>query len=309
MARIVWKGAIVFGLVHIPISLKAAAHSEDLDFDWLDRRDMSPVGYSRINKSTGKVIDREFIVKGYEYSKGEYVILSDEDFKRAKPEATQTVEILSFVKTEDIPVYFFETPYFLEPDRRAEKGYALLREALRKSGRSGLARVVLHARQHLAALLVEGDVLMLNTMRFANEILPATDVKVPSQKETKPTARELAMAERLVTDMSEPWKPERYADDYRDSLLAVIDQRIHGGKTELLNEPGQPQTARKSAQVIDLVALLKESINSHSKPRTTKPTLVKRASVPRKAAAAKTRRAGTTATKAVSRTPPARKRA
>ena len=139
MPRTVWKGAITFGLVHVPVVVYAAARSGRLDFDWIDRRDNAPVGYQRINKRTGKAIDAEYIVKGYEYEKGEYVFMNDEDFRQANTAATQTVDVLDFVEAAEVPLYYFDTPYYLAPDRRGEKGYVLLREVLRKSGRLGLA--------------------------------------------------------------------------------------------------------------------------------------------------------------------------
>lgn len=263
MPRIIWKGAISFGLVNIPAVLKAAARDNALDFDWLDERDMAPVGYQRINKKTGKPVDKDHIVKGYQYEKGEYVLLSPEDFRQANVEATQTVDIVSFVQADQIPPYYFETPYYLEPDRRGEKGYALLRETLRRTGRAALALVVIHNRQHLAAVLVLGDALVLNTMRWAEEVLPMDELKLPksSGKQQGVSAREIEMATRLVEDMQEDWNPEAYRDTYRDDLMERIEGKIAEGKTHLLTpaEPGGEEP-RKSAEVIDMMALLKESI-------------------------------------------------
>ncbi|MCD9119423.1 Ku protein [Cupriavidus sp. UGS-1] len=263
MPRIIWKGAISFGLVNIPVVLKAAARDNALDFDWLDERDMAPVGYQRINKKTGKPVDKDHIVKGYQYEKGEYVLLSPEDFRQANVEATQTVDIVSFVQADQIPPYYFETPYYLEPDRRGEKGYALLRETLRRTGRAALALVVIHNRQHLAAVLVLGDALVLNTMRWAEEVLPMDELKLPksSGKQQGVSPREIEMATRLVEDMQEDWNPEAYRDTYRDDLMERIEGKIAEGKTHLLTpaEPGGEEP-RKSAEVIDMMALLKESI-------------------------------------------------
>lgn len=263
MPRIIWKGAISFGLVNIPVVLKAAARDNALDFDWLDERDMAPVGYQRINKKTGKPVDKDHIVKGYQYEKGEYVLLSPEDFRQANVEATQTVDIVSFVQADQIPPYYFETPYYLEPDRRGEKGYALLRETLRRTGRAALALVVIHNRQHLAAVLVLGDALVLNTMRWAEEVLPMDELKLPksSGKQQGVSPREIEMATRLVEDMQEDWNPEAYRDTYRDDLMERIEGKIAEGKTHLLT-PAEPDSGepRKSAEVIDMMALLKESI-------------------------------------------------
>lgn len=263
MPRIIWKGAISFGLVNIPVVLKAAARDNALDFDWLDERDMAPVGYQRINKKTGKPVDKDHIVKGYQYEKGEYVLLSPEDFRQANVEATQTVDIVSFVQADQIPPYYFETPYYLEPDRRGEKGYALLRETLRRTGRAALALVVIHNRQHLAAVLVLGDALVLNTMRWAEEVLPMDELKLPKSgsKQQGVSPREIEMATRLVEDMQEDWNPEAYRDTYRDDLMERIEGKIAEGKTHLLTpaETGGEEP-RKSAEVIDMMALLKESI-------------------------------------------------
>ena len=253
--------------MHIPVTLKAAAREHRLSFDWLDRRDMAPIGYTRINKTTGKTVEWKDIVKGYEYEKGEYVLLSDEDFKRANPEATQTVEILSFVEAAAIPPGYFETPYYLEPDKRGKKPYALLREAMKRSGRAGLARFVVHTKQHLAALLVTDNALMLNTLRFADEIQPVDDLDLPAAgaKAEGLSAREIESAIKLIADMSETWDPSQYGDTYRDDLMARIEEKIKAGQTHVLTEPddeGKVAKPRESAKVIDLVALLKESMGA-----------------------------------------------
>jgi len=267
---VIWKGAISFGLVHIPVTLKAAAREHRLSFDWLDRRDMAPIGYTRINKTTGKAVEWKDIVKGYEYQKGEYVLMSDEDFKRANPEATQTVEILSFVEAAAIPPSYFETPYFLEPDKRGKKPYALLREAMKRSGRAGLARFVVHTKQHLAALLVTDNALMLNTLRFADEIQAIDDLDLPAAgaKAEGLSAREIDSATRLIADMSETWDPSQYGDTYRDDLMARIEQKIAAGQTHVLTEPddgGAREKPRESAKIIDLVSLLKQSMGARGR--------------------------------------------
>ncbi len=290
MARTIWKGAISFGLVHVPIVLHAATRQHRLDLDWIDRRDNSPVGYQRINKRTGKVMAAEDIVKGYEYEKGEYVYLNDEDFKRANVAATQTVDIQGFVDASEVPIYYYDTPYYLEPDRRGEKGYALLREVLRRAGRLGLARVVLHTRQYLCALLPQGDALMLITLRYADEILSAEDLDLPAGKEAAPAAREREMAMKLVDDMTIPWDPAAYRDEYREDLLKAIDKKIKAGKTHVLTEP-EEAAPRESAKVIDLMSLLKQSIEQRgsSKPSANgKRSAAAKTATPRKRAAGKT---------------------
>lgn len=267
MSRAIWKGAISFGLVNIPISVKPASRTHSLDLDLLDKRDMAPVGYQRINKHTGKPVERDDIVKGYEYEKDEYVVLTDEDFRQANVEATQTVDIVSFVDAAAIPPYFFDTPYYLEPDKRGERGYALLHETMRKTGRAALALVVLRNRQHLAALLVAGKALVLNTMRFADEVVPVADLSLPGGKKHAASAREVQMATRLVEDMSEDFKPEQYHDTYREDLLARIQARAKAGKTHLLTSAADETAApaRKGAKVIDMMALLKQSLGQRGK--------------------------------------------
>jgi DNA end-binding protein Ku len=261
MPRALWKGAISFGLVHIPVSLYPASRSEGLSFDMIDKRDFAPVGYKRYNKHTGEEISREHIVKGYEYSKGEYVIITDEDFKQANVEATQTVEIVAFVEAQSVAPYFFDTPYYLEPGKRGEKGYTLLREVLKRTGRVGIANVVIRSRQYLAALIPVDRMLLMNTLRWANEIRSTADLTLPETGSGEVTEKELAMAERLVEDMSGDWTPERYKDTYTDDLMARIEQRIEAGQTHLVpresDESGEP---RRGAEVIDLVSMLRRSL-------------------------------------------------
>ena len=269
MSRIIWKGAISFGLVNIPVAVKPAARSHSLDLDLLDKRDMAPVGYQRINKHTGKPVQRDDIVKGYQYEKDEYVVLSDEDFRQANVEATQTVDIVSFVDAAAIPPYYFDTPYYLEPDKRGERGYALLHETMRKTGRAALALVVLRNRQHLAALLVAGKALVLNTMRFADEVVPVEDLSLPGGKKHAASAREVQMAAKLVEDMTEDWNPKQYHDSYREDLLARVHAKVKAGKTHLLTAADEADddapSARKGAKVIDMMALLKQSLGQNGK--------------------------------------------
>lgn len=273
MPRVVWKGAIAFGLVNVPVALYPASTANRLDLDLLDRRDFAPVGYQRINKRTGEAVASEDIVKGYEYEKEQYVVVTDEDFREANVKATQTVDILSFVAQEDIAPYYFDTPYYLEPGRRGEKGYALLRETLRRSGRVGLASVVIRSRQHLAAVIPVGAVLLMNTLRFADEIRSMAELKLPDDdlKALGVSDRELDMAERLVEGMVEDWAPEQYRDTYRDDLMARIEQKIESGKTHVVAETEAPPAAEGGAEVVDLMALLKRSLEGRAaKPAARK---------------------------------------
>jgi DNA end-binding protein Ku len=258
MSRVLWKGAIVFGLVNIPVSLYSGSRSGTIDFDYLDKRDMAPVGYQRINKRTGKPVDWDDIVKGYQYDKGEYVVLGDEDFRLANPKATQSVEILHFVDQGSVAPEYFDTPYRLAPDKRGEKGYALLRDTLKKTGKIGIAHVVIRTRQHLAALRPEGDALLLDTLRYADELLDPEEFELPRTSSVKVTAKEQEMAQRLVEDMSAKWKPEDYGDTYRKDLMARIKEKVKAGETEVI--PEAPKRAGGGAQVIDLMAALQKSL-------------------------------------------------
>jgi DNA end-binding protein Ku len=258
VARVVWKGAIAFGLVNVPVDLYPGSKDSDLDFDWIDRRDMAPVGYQRINKSTGEPVDMKDIVKGYEYEKGNYVVLTDEDFKAANPKATQTVELLAFVDREAILPQYFERPYRLAPGKRGEKGYALLRETLKRTNKVGVAQVVIRAKQHLAVLMPIGDMLELITMRYAEEVLDAKEFDLPSLKEAKVSDKEVALAERLVEDMTEAWEPAKYEDTYRDDLMKRIEELATKGRTHAVKKAGKDEEG--GAKIIDLMAALKRSL-------------------------------------------------
>jgi DNA end-binding protein Ku len=260
--RVVWKGAITFGLVYIPVSLYPGSRPAQLDFDLLDKRDFAPIGYRRVNKRTGEEVAPEDTVRGYQYEEGEYVVMSDEDFRQANVKATQTVEIQAFLAADEIPAYHFDTPYYLEPGKRGEKGYVLLRETLQRSGRVGLAQVVLHTRQHLAVVMPFERLLVLNTLRHADELRPASELTLPEEdpKTAGVTQRELDMAAKLVADMTERWDPKRHRDTYRDDLLARIERKVKRGETRLVTSPEDGEPPRESAQIIDLMAALKASL-------------------------------------------------
>jgi DNA end-binding protein Ku len=261
-ARAIWKGAISFGLVNVPVVLYPAAGGNELDLDLLDKNDFSPVGYQRINKRTGKAVERGDIVKGYEYQKGRYALVTDEDFRQANVKATQTIDVVGFVDAGLIAPYYYESPYYLAPGTRGEKGYALLRETLRRSGKVGLATVVIRTRQRLAALIPVENVLVLDTLRFADEIRPAGRLDIPGEglKSLGISARELEMAQRLVAQMAIEWKPEQYHDTYKDDLLARIRRRVKEGQTHVVTEPAEKEPVSEGAQVIDLMSMLKRSL-------------------------------------------------
>ena len=265
MPRALWKGAISFGLVHVPVSLYPASKSEGLSFDMIDKRDFAPVGYKRYNKKTGEEITREHIVKGYEYEKGEYVVITDEDFKQANVEATQTVDIVAFVDAAAVAPYYYDTPYYLEPGKRGEKGYTLLREVLKRTGRVAIANVVIRSRQHLAAVIPVDRVLVLNTLRFANEIRAIDELTLPESNTKSLTEKELAMGARLVDDMTEKWNAEQYKDTYSDDLMARIEKRIEAGETHVVTPVKADGEPRRGAEVIDLVSMLRKSLEKKGK--------------------------------------------
>ncbi|KFF42215.1 DNA repair protein [Pseudomonas sp. BRG-100] len=273
MPRAIWKGAISFGLVHIPVSLVSATSSQGVDFDWLDKRSMDPVGYKRINKTTGKEVTKEHIVKGVAFEKGRYVVLSEDEIRSAHPKSTQTIEIIAFVAADQIPLQNIDTPYFLAPDKRGGKVYALLRETLKKTGKVALANVVLHTKQHLAALMPLESALVLVMLRWPAEVRSLDELELGADV-TKPTLAkgELDMAKRLVEDMSADWQPDEYRDSFQDKIMALVAKKAKAGKIEDV-ESSQDSEERKSADVIDLTELLKRSLAG--KPAGKKPAAKK----------------------------------
>lgn len=273
MPRAIWKGAISFGLVHIPVSLVSATSHQGVDFDWLDKRSMDPVGYRRINKTTGKEVTKENIVKGVAYEKGRYVVLSEDEIRSAHPKSTQTIEIIAFVASEQIPLQNIDTPYFLAPDKRGGKVYALLRETLKKTGKVALANVVLHTKQHLAALMPLESALVLVMLRWPAEVRGLDELELGSEV-TKPSLAkgELDMAKRLVEDMSADWQPEEYRDSFQEKIMALVEKKAKAGKIEDV-ESQEGEDERKSADVIDLTELLKRSLAG--KPAAKKPAAKK----------------------------------
>ncbi|MES2317463.1 MAG: Ku protein [Pseudomonadota bacterium] len=262
MARSLWKGAISFGLVHIPVEMYSATTEHSLDLTMLDRRDFSPVGFKRYNKSNDKEVSWDDIVKGYEYSSGEYVVLTDEDLRRANVEATQTIDILAFVDADQVPLLYYQQPYYLAPGKGGDKVYALLRETLRKAGKIGIANVVIRVKQHLAALVCVGDVIVMNTLRYSDEIRSTDDLKIPSStaRSAAISDKELKMAMALVEGMSEDWKPEQYHDTYREDVLALVEQKVKAKQTKTITMPGKEKAQASTGNVIDLVALLQQSL-------------------------------------------------
>jgi DNA end-binding protein Ku len=250
------------------VSLHTAARAHQLDLNLLDKRDFAPVGYQRYNKSTGKVVDWNDVVKGYEYEKGEYVVLTDEDFRRANVEASRTIDIETFVDRDAIAPYYFDTPYFLVPDKAGERVYALLREALEQSKKLAVATFVLRSRQHVAALMPVEKTIVLNTLRYSEEIQPHPEViEAVSKKSAAASGRELSMALKLVDEMSEKWNPEQFKDTYRDDLMKRIQEKVKAGQTHALTQPDEAATAPRAAggKVVDLMSLLERSLEQRGK--------------------------------------------
>src|SRR5438552_6578624 len=260
MARAIWKGSISFSLVNIPISLYPATRREELKFRLLRKSDLSPIKYQRVAEADGKEVAWEEIVKGYEYEKGQFVVLEEEDFRRADVKATQTVDIVEFVPLAEIDPMYFDQPYYLEPQKAGAKAYALLREALKRTGQVGIAKVVIKTRQHLAAIKPEDGALVLELMHFAEELVEPSSLQIPTKLELGP--KELDMAEELVGRMTDKWHPEKYKDDYREALLELIQKKIEsGGRTPAMG----PAPRRAPTKVIDLVSVLQHSLAQAAK--------------------------------------------
>jgi DNA end-binding protein Ku len=277
-----WRGAITFSLVSVPVAMYPASRPSEIDLDLLDRHDFSQVGYRRYNKRTGEPVESDDVVKGFQYEKGEYVVLTDEDFRQANVEATRAIDIQAFVERDAILPQYFDTPYWLEPDEGAGKTYPLLRQALERSGRIAVAKIVIRVREHLAALIPQDGRLLLNTLRFHDEIVAADEHRAEPAKSRAPapTARELGMALKLVEEMSDAWHPEAFHDTYREDLMARIQQKVKENRQHEITAPARTAEKAPRADVIDLVQLLEQSLGRK------RPT----AAAPRRRAARRPRR-------------------
>lgn len=260
-SRTIWKGAISFGLVHIPVGLHTATTERGIDFDWLDKRTMDPVGYKRINKRTGKEIDRDNIVKGVAYEDGKYVIISPEEIEKVYPRTTQTIEIQRFVQASELSFVYMERPYYVAPINKGQKVYALLRDTLVKTGKIGIAKVVIQTKQHLAALVPSDDVLVLNLLRWGDEVRTTEGLELPSSggKASSNSAAEMKMAKQLVDDMTEAWNPEDFQDEFKQAVMGLVEKKAKAGKTETVFEPEEENVA-ESSNVLDLTELLARSL-------------------------------------------------
>ena len=287
----IWKGSLTFGLVNIPVELRSAVRSDHISFRLLHEEDLSPVKYERVSQRTGQPVPWNEIVKGYEYAKGKFVVMTDEDFKAAALEGSKTIDILDFVQEAEIDPRYFETPYFLVPSKGGEKAYALLREAVRNAGAVGIGKIILRQTQHLAGVKVVGDALVLEIMRFATELVSPEEHSFPDAGLVRP--QELKMAEQLVANLEQPFEPEKYTDEYRANLMRVIRAKMKGKQIAPAEESEEPGDAK----VLDLMARLQASLGQAAaggkrgakgaKPAAAKPAPAKKGARPagKKAAA------------------------
>lgn len=267
--RTLWKGAISFGLVHIPVALHSATEEHGLNFDWLDKRTMDPVGYKRINKKTGQEVTPENIVKGIKYEDDSYVILSPEEIKAAYPKTTQTIEIEAFVAADAVPFIYLERPYYISPINKGAKVYALLREILTKTGMIGLAKVVIQTKQHLAVLVPFGPLLVLNLLRWGDEIRTWEELDLPkSSKSLGVTDKELKMGEQLVKDMSGDWNPQEFTDSFKEQILQLVEEKAKAGDVQTIAQ-SETDEVGETAKIYDLAEMLRRSLKGKAAPKKT----------------------------------------
>ncbi|MDQ3035299.1 MAG: Ku protein [Myxococcota bacterium] len=269
--RALWTGSLGFGLLQIPVSLHTASASTDLRFHQLDERTHDPIGYKRVNKATGEEVDWDNIVRGYEVEKGEYVVISDDDLKAADVDATQMIDIVDFVDHRAVEPVWYDKPYYLSPAKRAERAYALFREALVRTGKAAVARVVIRTRQHLALVYPSGRTLVLEILRWNHELRSPRGLELPEDdvESLKISDRELDMAEELISRMSTDWEPSRYHDQYREAVLSMIEEKARSGKvTEVRTAKSERAAPTRSSE---LVALLKKSLESSERKEPGEP--------------------------------------
>jgi DNA end-binding protein Ku len=272
MARPIWKGHISFGLVNVPVTLYSAEQRADLSFKMIDSRNSARIRYERVNEATGEEVPWDKIVKGYEFDDGNYVLLSNEELASASAELSKTIEIEQFVELDAIDPVSFDKPYYLVPGKGGEKGYVLLREAMRESGRVGIAQVVIRSRGHLAALLPREDALILDLLRYRQELRPLKDLDLPAGtlKEYKITRKELDLAAQLINGMTTDWDPEQYQDEYRKAVMDLIEKRIKSGEIEKVS--AEEEAAPEAPRTVNFMDVLKQSVKQTGKPAAKKPS-------------------------------------
>ena len=261
MARAIWKGEIAFGLVNIPVALTSAEIRPDIQLHMVDSQNHARIRYERVNSDTGEEVPWDRMIKGYEHEDGQFILLTDDDLKSVQPQLTKTIEITEFVSLADIDPLLFDKPYYLEPDKRGRRAYALLREALRKSGKAGIARVVIRTREYLTSMFVRDDVLILMLLRFPQEVRQSSKLDLPSSKDAAlaPVKKELDLATRLIDEMTEKWNPEDYHDEYRDALMEFIERKIAGGETVDDVKQTDADKDKGNEKVLDLAEYLQRS--------------------------------------------------
>lgn len=286
MARSIWKGSIAFGLVNIPVGLTGAESRPDIQLHMVDSKNHARIRYERVNADSGEEVPWDRMVRGYEHEEGQFILLSDKELEGVQPKLTKTIEITEFVKLAEIDPLLFDKPYYLEPEKRGRKAYALLREALRESGKAGISRVVIRTREYLSAMFVRDDALVLMLLRFPQEIKASSKLELPSSdtKEWQPAKRELQLAGRLIDEMSEKWNPKKYHDEYREALMDYVEKKIRSGETvEDVKEGDEEEPAHRGNKVVDLAAYLEQSIGN-KKPAAKKSAAKEAKPAARKAA-------------------------
>jgi DNA end-binding protein Ku len=258
--RTLWKGAISFGLVYIPVTLHSATAEHRMKFNLLDKRTMNPVGNKQVNKATGEAMQKEEVVKGFEFEKDQFVVVTPEEIKAALPKSTQTIEIESFVDSRQIPTAFYNKPYYVAPAAKGQKPYQLLLETLRRTSKVGIARVVISTRQHLAALFPSEQGLVLELLRWHDEVRDTAGLPLPGEDEAKVSERELKMAEQLVNELAGEWHPEAFEDEFRAKLEKVVEAKVRAGQGESIVKPLPGEEVKPSADILDLTELLRRSL-------------------------------------------------
>jgi len=311
MARPIWTGTLSFGLLNVPVSLMSGERNVDLHFRMLDSRDRKPIRFERVNADTGEEVPWKDIVKAYEYDKGSYVVLEEDDIRSAAPESHEAVEVETFVDAATIDPRYYEKPYLLVPAKKAEKGYVLLRETLRSTGKVGIARVVVRTREYLCAVMPHGDALVLMILRYPQELVDPDEYKLPSGSlaEYRINSKETAMAEQLIASMSGEWKPDEYHDEFRERLHTLLKKRIKakGGTTKVEEEPAPRED--DATNVVDFMSLLQKSLDAKKRTPAATRTATKKATakVAKPTAAKKATKTAGKATKKTTKRAPARK--
>ncbi len=291
MPRSIWKGAIEFGLVNIPVSLTGAEVRPDVQLHMVDSRNHARIRYERVNADTGEEVPWDRMVRGYEYEEGQFILLSEEELEAVQPQLTKTIAITDFVKLDDIDPLLFDKPYYLEPEKRGRKAYALLREALRKTAKAGISRVVIRTREYLSAMFVRGDAIVLMLLRFPQELKAVSKLDLPAKKEAEVGKREMDLALRLIDDMSGKWNPEAYHDEYREALMDFIGKKISEGDTVAdVKESDDGDRRGRATNVVNLAEYLEKSLGGRKTKRTAKKAAKKAAKHAKKTTGKKRRR-------------------